>query len=236
MIEIKARFAEKIDRTQTIISFRFKTEEKLDFLPGQFLQIIFDEQERSNRDLNKYLSFSCAPGKDYIEVTKRISESEFSKRLCFLKEGDEVLIKGPMGSCVLDDRYKKMGFLTGGIGLTPIISMFEHITSKGLQIDAVLLYSNRTEQDIAFKEDLGRWERNYSNIRVVYTISEREPEDKKYFYGRIDKNLVQTHINDYKERIFFVYGPPAMVTAMKKICSEAGCLNESVKTEKFTGY
>ena len=38
--------------------------------------------------MNKYLSFSCAPGKGYIEVTKRLSNSEFSQSLKNLKIND----------------------------------------------------------------------------------------------------------------------------------------------------
>ncbi|MCK5706423.1 MAG: FAD-dependent oxidoreductase [Candidatus Aureabacteria bacterium] len=236
MIETKVRFSEKIDRTETTISFRFRPKEKFNFLPGQFLQVVFDEEERNNKKLNKYLSFSCAPDKDYIEVTKRISTSDFSKRLCSLIEGDEVLIKGPMGNCVLDEGSNKIGFLTGGIGITPIISMLEYIDIKGLQTDVILFYSNRIEQDIAFMEELNNWENNNKNIKVIYTVVDCEPKDKKCFFGMIDKDLVETHMSDYKDRIFFVFGPPAMVTAMKNICNEVGCIENTVKTENFVGY
>jgi ferredoxin-NADP reductase len=79
MKEVKVKFIEKIKRTPSVTSFRFLPAEKIDFIPGQFLQIIFDEKNRGNKDLNKYLSFSCSPQRDYIEITKRLSESEFSE-------------------------------------------------------------------------------------------------------------------------------------------------------------
>ena len=79
MKEIKAKFDRKIKRTEAAESFRFVPKERIDFLPGQFVQVNFDEKNKSNKALNKYLSFSCAPGKSYFEVTKKLSESEFSK-------------------------------------------------------------------------------------------------------------------------------------------------------------
>ena len=93
MEKIKIREAagvlrERVARTPSVESFRFDLPEKLHFSPGQFGQVIFDPGERKNRDLNKYLSFSSAPERDYVEVTKRLSDSEFSRRLRSLRPGD----------------------------------------------------------------------------------------------------------------------------------------------------
>jgi len=38
---------------------------------------MFDEKDPNNKELNKYLSFSCSPAKDYIEVTKGLARANF---------------------------------------------------------------------------------------------------------------------------------------------------------------
>lgn len=233
---MKMRFTERIKRTSAVESFRFLPEEKIAFIPGQFLQVIFDEQNPDNKELNKYLSFSSAPGKDYIEVTKRLSESFFSQRLRGLKAGDEVYVRAPFGNCVFKDEYQKIGFLIGGIGITPVISILEYIVGKKLSTDAVLLYSNRTEADIAFRQELDYWQKSNKNIRVSYTITDCQPKDSSCEFGRIDKNLVLEKIKDYRERIFFIFGPPKMVEAMQALCIEIGCDGGNIKTENFVGY
>ena len=154
MKEIKAELIKRIKRTETIESFRFKPEQRIDFQPGQFLQLILDKKNRDSYTLNKFLSFSSAPGKDYIEVTKRISESEFSKGLQKLNPGDQVLLEASMGDCVFQDDYAKIGFLIGGIGITPVISILEYIVDKGYDTDVCLLYSNRTDNEIAFRQQI----------------------------------------------------------------------------------
>ena len=113
MKEIHVTLSERIKRTSTIESFRFKSDQSIEFLPGQFLKLIFDQENKFNSDLNKFLSFSSAPGKEYFEVTKRLSDSEFSKALDRLKVGDSVLVKAAMGNCVFKDEYAKIGFLVG---------------------------------------------------------------------------------------------------------------------------
>jgi len=90
-----ARLVQRIIRTPTIESFRFLPDKKIDFIPGQFLQVIFDEKNPDNKELNKYLSFSSDPAREYIEITKRLSESSFSQKLKELKTSDEILLKAP---------------------------------------------------------------------------------------------------------------------------------------------
>ncbi len=154
MKEFKVKFVDKLRRTPTVESFRFEKPDGLESVPGQFLQLIFDERDRQNHNLNKYLSFSSSPMREYIEVTKRLSHSEFSEKLRELKPTDEVLIRAPLGDCVLDKETERIGFLIGGIGITPVISMLEYIVEKNLDIDVSLFYSNRSEEEIAFKNEL----------------------------------------------------------------------------------
>ena len=54
--------------------------------------------------------------------------------------------------------YEKIAFLIGGIGITPVISIIEHICDKKLSTDVALLYSNRNEDEIAFKKELHNWQ------------------------------------------------------------------------------
>mgnify|MGYP001575380045 CR=1 FL=1 len=236
MKEFRAEFIERVERTKSVFSFRFKPQETVDFIPGQFAQIIFDEANKANRNLNKYLSFSCRPQKEYIEFTKRISSSDFSKRLWSLKKGDSILGKGPMGHCALEQVGRKHAALIGGIGITPIISMLEHIAFKKLPTDIHILYSNTTDEDVPFYHEIEGWTKDYPNIKVVHMVFSCVSKDKECFTGIITKDFVLKQIPDYKERIFYIFGPPQMVCAMEDICREIGCSPENIKAENFTGY
>ncbi|MFH1655014.1 MAG: FAD-binding oxidoreductase [Candidatus Omnitrophota bacterium] len=236
MEKLKGKLIQKIKRTPSIVSFRFIPEEKIEFMPGQFLQVMFDESNQNNKELNKYLSFSSSPAKDYIEVTKRISDSAFSQKLKRLKIGDEVSLKATFGNCVFKDEYKKIGFLIGGIGITPVISIIEYIVENKLDTDVALIYSNKTEDEIAFKKELDNWRAENSNIRVMYTVTDCQPKDSNCIMGRISKELLMQKAKDLKERICFVFGPPKMVDAMKNLCLELGCNSQDVKAESFIGY
>lgn len=229
----RVRFLERGQRTGTVVSFRFSAE-GIDFTAGQYLRIIFDEENHGNRELNKFLSFSCAPGKEYFEVTKRLSSSEFSARLSSLEPGDEVLCQLPMGTCVLGEKRSVL-FLAGGIGITPVISMIEDVVIHQKPVDVFLLYSNVSLKEIAFKNELDIWAAQ-ENINVVYTLTDCDSVNEECLAGRIDKAMITQHVDNLKERELFIFGPPPMVSAMRQICAEIKDCSGKIHFESFTGY
>jgi len=231
-----AKLIQRIKRTPSIESFRFLLEEKINFLPGQFLRLIFDENNPENKELNKFLSFSCSPGNNYVEVTKRLSTSLFSQRLSVIRLNDQLLIQAPFGNCVFKEGFKKTAFLIGGIGITPAISIIEYIINKKLDTDILLFYSNRTEEEIAFRQELDIWAESNSNLKLYYILTDYMPKDNSCSFGRINKELLLSKIKDPQEWVFFTFGPPKMVEAMNELCLEIGCLKENLRTESFAGY
>jgi len=236
MKEIPAIFIERVDRTPTVASFRFQPREKITFIPGQFLQVMFDRINSRNKELNKYLSFSASPDEPYIEVTKRLSASIFSQKLSSLKQGDEVALKLPLGNCILQPEYKHIAFLIGGIGITPAVAMIEYICRRHVDVDVVLFYSNRNYEEIAFKKELDAWQKQNSRLKVFYTLTDCESQHDDCRFGYIDSHLLQDTLGDVSSRIFFIFGPPKMVEAMGVVCAQAGSPREHIKTESFLGY
>jgi len=232
---ISGTCVERIRRTDTIESFRFQLGEQLEFAPGQCLKLIFDLPNLNNRELNKFLSFSSAPQAAYIEVTKRLSGSAFSEKLRQLKNNDTVSFLAPYGQCVFREEYQKIGFLVGGIGITPVISILKYIALKEIPVDVCLLYVNRNEQDIAFKDELLQLSKA-QGWQVCLTVDELRPRSSGIRFGRIGQALVEEVMPDVRERVIFSFGPPVMVKAMKDMCLNSGCRPENLKTEIFAGY
>lgn len=236
MEQYRVVFDEVIDRTSTVKSFRFLPEKEVSFKAGQFLQIVFDKENPKNLELNKYLSFSNRPGEKYIEVTKRLSDSEFSKRLSALKKGDELFVNASMGRCVFDGEYKKIGFLIGGIGITPVVSIVDHIIFNKMDTDVHLLYSNRFEHDIAFREKFDSYALSNDNFKVDYTLTECSPQDDVCHAGLIDAGLIEKCMPDWQERVLYIFGTPGMVKAMKSLCDQMNGCPQKILNENFMGY
>ncbi len=234
--DFRATLKGRVARAPSVESFRFSVSRKIHFLAGQFCQVIFDGEDRKNRELNKYLSFSSSPHRDDVEVTKKLSQSAFSSRLRALERGDEVILRAPMGSCVYTDEMKKVCFLAGGIGITPVISIVEYIVARNLPVEADLFYSNRTVEEIAFLEELREWAGRHPGLRLHLFVTREEPKEGGLVHGRIDGDAILSRVKDIAERTFYAFGPPKMVDAMAALCREVGCPADRLKTESFAGY
>ena len=237
MVQFETEVLEIVQRTENVKSFRFKIKDNLDFKPGQFF---FVTLKIGQGERTKHFSFSNSPTeKAYIEFTKRITESEYSKALERLKIGDWAKLKMPLGSFTFSGEYEKIAFLSGGIGITPIRSICKFAADKGLSTDIVLLYGNNKEEDIIFRQDLDQMASTNKNMRVVYTLTSPDI-DKETWPGRtgyIDDRMIKEEIADYRERVFYLCGPPKMVETLVDILKNKLSLGEDkIKIENFTGY
>ncbi|MBL7156629.1 MAG: FAD-dependent oxidoreductase [Candidatus Omnitrophica bacterium] len=237
MQELDTKIIDILKRTHDIISFRFAASNDIEFKAGQFFQLTITV---AGKPESKYFSFSNSPTeKGYIEFTKRITESPFSQALLKLKKGDRVHIKLPLGIFTFGNE-KKIAFLSGGIGITPIRSMCKFTCDAKLDRDIILLYSNKRVSDIPFKEDLDSMALRDRNIRIVYTVTDEEKDSAqtwKGLYGRIKSDMIKKVIPDYKDRHFFVCGPPGMVGALDLLLKNELQLGDNqIHKENFAGY
>jgi ferredoxin-NADP reductase len=233
---IECTVAGSVQRAPGIESFRFTPAEPVAFVPGQYVQVLFDPERQGNKDLNKFLSLSCAPGKGYLEVTKKLSASEFSGRLHGLRPGQRVLLRGPFGDCVLREGDRKAAFLAGGIGITPVISMVEHAVANRPDLAMELLYTNRVEEEFAFKAELEAWVAANPRLSLRLFLTAGTPQDPRIASGRITRERLAEALPEPASWTCFIFGPPPMVAAMRTTCLEVGVPEAQVRTEGFLGY
>jgi ferredoxin-NADP reductase len=232
--EFNVKVKEIIQRTPSVKSIRVSHDQIRPFKAGQFMQVIL---KPDNKDYTRWLSISNSPTEEgYLEFTKKITQSEFSKELDNLNIGDELIIKYPFGKFTFEGEFKKIVYLSGGIGITPIRSMIKYIVDKKLETDVYLIYANRTQNDIAFKDDFDKMSGEYDGLKVEHILSESDTNWKGRS-GVISAETIKECLPDYSQRKFYICGPPGMVAAMRKIIIDDLKLNEDVVfTENFVGY
>ncbi len=234
MWEFETEFGEIIQRTPTIKSFRFPIRAKgVRFRPGQFFFVTI---ELGSGEGVHHFSFSGSPTqKGYLEFTKRITQSPYSQALAEMKPGTWAKLSGPSGDFTLPLKPRKVGFLTGGIGITPQRSMLRYIADRGLPFDVNLLYGNQNREEICFREELEALAKELPNFRLHHVLS-APPLGWAGPTGHIDSRLVQELMPDYRERLFYVSGPPRMVVSLEDQLFALGLTPRQVKRDSFTGY
>ncbi|MFH0855874.1 MAG: FAD-dependent oxidoreductase [Candidatus Omnitrophota bacterium] len=231
--ELSLKVKEIIQRSYNVKSVRLDAGNKIDFKAGQFLSVTL----QNNPDLKRYLSISSSPTEEgYLEFTKKLTESDFSRALGQLKPGDSVNVQYPFGKFILSEPATDIAFLSGGIGITPVRSIAKYAVDKSLGIDMVLIYANRSMKDIIFKDDFDAMQKVYPKIKVVHVLCE-SAAGFKCVPGLINAQVIKDEAGDYLKRKFYLCGPPQMVKAMEAILKEElGLAKTSIITENFQGY
>ncbi|MFH0826709.1 MAG: FAD-binding oxidoreductase [Candidatus Omnitrophota bacterium] len=232
-MERELKVKEIIQRTYNVKSVRLALEGEPQYQAGQFGCFAL----KAEKECKRYLSLSSSPTeRGYIEFTKKLTESGFSRLLNGLKPGDSLKAAYPQGKFTLEASGNKIAFLSGGIGITPIRSMCKFSVDKNLGKDIVLLYANRSINDIVFKEDFDQMQKQVSGLRVSHVLCEPAP-GFQCTAGTINAQVIKNEIQDYLQRKFYLCGPPGMVEVMKKILeSELKVPQENIITENFQGY
>jgi len=169
----------------------------------------------------------------------RMRDTAFKRSLKNLPLGTQVKIDSAMGSFTLHKNSAKPAvFLAGGIGITPFLSIVRQADHDRLRHRLYLFYSNRRPEDAAFLEGLQMLEKSNPNFRLICTMTEM-PKSQKEWKGETDflnKEMLSKHLASLQGPIYYVAGPPPMVTSVRKVLVDAGVDEDDIRTEEFGGY
>ncbi len=210
----------------------FHSDARPDFRPGQFFIVEF-MHEGGKIPKRSYSTSSSPTRRSIIEFTiKQMPNGYVSKLLCGMKDGEELMVDGPWGNFVFDEKkMPEIVMLAAGSGIAPFRCFCQYILDKGLPTKVILVYSNKTEQDIICKKDFDEFAEKIPNLRVIYSLTREEKAG--FMCGRIDMPCISDLLRELPGAFFFICGPPAMVSDTEKLVLEAGVPKERVKTEKY---
>ena len=228
----------------------------INYIAGQFAFFDIGEVYNNPKGPIRHFTISSSPTENFIMFSTRIRDSPYKKRLSTMEKGNKVKVKGPEGYFVLHQDYTKPAvFLSGGIGVTPFRSMIKYATDMQLPVKIIMFDSNRNRNNILFKNEFDEWASMNKNLKIIYTISEKDQNDNEQSslsplsstvtddwegeYGRINKAMILKYvdIHELNNSIFYICGPPSMLKAMQILLQEDLKIpKERIKVEEFTGY
>jgi ferredoxin-NADP reductase len=174
-------------------------------------------------------------------TVERIEDGEVSPYLTDeLGVGDRIELRGPVGGYfVWNTRDEKnddspLFLVAGGSGIVPLMAMIRHRANSGNKVPTKLLYSSSYYEEIIYGEELDRISANDSSLRVIYTLTRRQPQNWTGYGRRIDRAmLADTTWRLADKPLAFTCGPTALVESVANCLQELGYEPECIKTERF---
>ena len=218
--------------------FTFAPDKPLVFRPGQYLEWTLAHSPSDARGNRRFFTVASSPTERVVRLGVKVYESEstFKRALMALLPGDTISASQLSGEFVLpEDKGKKLAFIAGGIGITPFRSQVQYLLDTKDARTAVLLYSNKTAAEIAYKDVFDRAAQTIG-MKTIYALTGEQSRAPGTYAGKIDSALIAREIPDYRERLFYISGPHAMVEAFEKTLRTMGVSRFNIKTDYFPGF
>ncbi|XP_029552812.1 NADH-cytochrome b5 reductase 2 [Salmo trutta] len=155
---------------------------------------------------------------------------KMSQYLDAMSIGDKIDFRGPNGLLVYTGngkfairpdkkseakvrKFKHVGMIAGGTGITPMLQLIRSITGDPADnTKCSLIFANQTEKDILLRDELEEVLKSHSDqLNLSYTL-DKPPQDWKYSSGFVNANMMKEHLPPASNDVLIVMcGPPPMI-------------------------
>jgi ferredoxin-NADP reductase len=208
--------------------------------PGNSFSGAYHTKKNDLRGSRRYFSIASSPTEKELMVVTKFAEksSTFKTELKNIKTGQEINAAGPDGDFVLPkDEARPLVFIAGGIGIAPFRSMVKYLLDTKQKRNIALIYSNNTEEEIAFEEVWDEAAKAFA-MKTIYTLTDQNsiPKSWQGRTGYINAEMVKSEVKDFKNVLFYVSGPDPMVRATEKALRGIGVAEKNIIVDYFPGY
>lgn len=236
---MKLILANKTKITSNIYKFGFKKPEGFIYRAGQFFRLTINQENPDDRGIDRWFTISSSPTEKNLAITTRIIDqsSTFKKSLLNLKLGSSIKATQPEGDFLLPKNPTSLLWIAGGIGITPFRSQIKYLLDKNINdYDIVLVYSNKTLADTAFKKILKKADLKLKNFKLVITLTEDSGPTWNGERGLIDWEMIERNASDVGSRKIYISGPKPMVEAYRQMLIERNLSERQIALDRFPGY
>ncbi len=237
--KISLRCVKIIDETHDVKTFTFIATDPTQlffYKPGQFINLYL---EIDNTPIVRSYTLASSPSRPYnIAITvKRIPNGIVSNWLhdnCNV--GNTIIADAPNGSFnCFDLPAPKLLFISGGSGITPVMSMLRWLTDSSAEADIIFIHHAHTPKDVIFAQELALLATQNAHLKVVISVSKADDS----WHGmteRVSATQLLSIAPDLLERNVYACGPTSYMNTIQDILISLNFPLQHYHFESFTSY
>jgi ferredoxin-NADP reductase len=246
----KFQIAKKIKECHDVYSFYLAPHDGKSipaFKPGQYLTFQLDVPGRDKPVIRCYSLSDCHHQEHYrVTIKKALAPADqpgvphgiASTLFCdTFKEGDILNVKAPSGHFFLDlNKPNPVVLISGGVGITPMISMANAILESGSKRDIWFFFGARNGDEFILREHLSKLAVEHENFHLHVCFSKPRDTDqlgRDYQHaGRVTVQLMKELLpsNNFE---YYLCGPGAFMKSITDDLAAWGVPDSAVFYEAF---
>jgi ring-1,2-phenylacetyl-CoA epoxidase subunit PaaE len=212
------------------------------YIQGQYLTL---KLKVGGEELRRSYSLSSSPvSETELRVAvKKVANGKGSTYINdVLKQGDMVEVMTPMGnfySQMNASNSKHYVLFAGGSGITPMFSILKTVLAAEPKSKITLVYGNRDEESIIFREKLAMFEKEEAaRLRVIHVLEHPKQAIAELQKGLLTQEkvlaLFESVIGVNGDNEYFICGPGPMMENVKQVLEKLKAPKERVHIEYFS--
>ncbi|MDM5196649.1 NO-inducible flavohemoprotein [Fictibacillus enclensis] len=235
----------KVKESEDVTSFYLKPKDQnviATYKPGQYLTIKAEIPGEKYTHIRHY-SLSEVPGKDYYRISVKREDRNTPEGIVsnYLDEqiqtGDTLSFSAPAGDFVLDNNSTPIVLISGGIGITPVLSMLNAVVSEQPNRQVTFIHAALNSQYHPFKDHVKQLENNHSNLKSLVCYEAPTTEDKQRGdfdkEGYIDMGFLKSNVST-KDSDFYLCGSLPFMDAIIRALKDWEIPTEHIHYESFS--
>jgi nitric oxide dioxygenase len=210
---------------------------------GQYISVRVFVEELGFKQPRQY-TLSTSPQADYLRISVKREPGNgtdkvagwVSNTLHGLPEGAEIEVSAPTGNFYLIDPNKRNVFISGGVGLTPMVAMLNQLVTLDMPQPATFIHACRSKQVHAMKQHIDELKAKYPRLNTFTAYEFPHPSDKlgeDYdAAGRLDLSLLD-RISLSPDADYYLCGPMPFMAEQQKALIARGVPAENIHSEAF---
>ncbi|GGH85723.1 nitric oxide dioxygenase [Pullulanibacillus pueri] len=240
------RVDQKVKETEDVTSFYLKPADGKaipTYKAGQYLTLKANIEGEQYTHIRHY-SLSESPGKEYYRISVKREQAQgkapegiVSNYLHHsVKEGDTLQFAAPAGDFTLTDDGLPIVLISGGIGITPILSMFKTLAQTQPDRVVTFIHATLNSSTYAMKEEVHHLVEKNDRLKafLCYEKPSKEDQEAKSYAkeGYIDLEWLKKILPNNQAHFYFC-GPVPFMKAVNNALKEWGVPKERSHYEVF---
>lgn len=208
------------------------------YRPGQYITIYINHDGFENQEIRQYSLTTAPNGQSYRIAVKREDQGAVSNFLHqHINEGDSVHLAPPCGDFFIDvDNQTPVTLISAGVGLTPMLSMLNHLTQQGHEATINWLHAAENGAVQAFNHEIEQlMARQKAGHSAIWFNQPRDNDRLGFDYqyeGLMDLQKVREWI-DQPNMQFYFCGPVGFMQYIGQQLISMGVNADAIHYECF---
>ncbi|WP_400164391.1 NO-inducible flavohemoprotein [Brevibacillus sp. TJ4] len=241
------RVERKVRESECITSFYLVPEDGkplAGFAPGQYVSVKMEIPGEEYEHIRQY-SLSDAPGKPYYRISVKREDADGNKPdgkvSAYLhkqvESGDVLWLSAPAGDFTVDMQdTRPVVFISGGVGLTPLVSMLHEVVEKQPGRPVRFIHGTQNGDTHALKQEIEKLADKHEQLAAYWCYSKPSERDRAeqpfHKEGHIDLPWLK-QVAESRDASFYFCGPVPFMRDIHRMLKEWGVADADLHFEFF---